>query len=210
MARPTLTISVTQNEACSTLTLADTTADYGGGTVTTASVQQVVVVVNNKSTGTTFTYTFTVSSGTITAATATLDSGTPVNILSQLSSTAWPFIVDVNELDLWKTYTNFTQPTFADAVLQIEYTITRTTATAYSYTTSVAKMVTCDICCCISKMYAALAVDCSCDDKARQNADDADTSLQIALAASDMGDVTKAVAGLLKAQNLCSCSGCNC
>ncbi len=59
-------------------------------------------------------------------------------------------------------------------------------------------------------MYAALAVDCSCDDKNRQNADDADTSLQIALAASDMGDVTKAVAGLLKAQNLCDCSGCGC
>lgn len=209
MARPTLTISATQNEACTTITLADTTADYGGGTVTTASVQEVVVVVNNKSTETVFTYTFTVSSNVITAATASLDNGTEVDILSELSTTAWPFIVDVNELDLWATYTDFTQPDFGDAVLQIEYTITRTDATAYSYTTSVAEMVTCDICCCVSKMWADLDPDCSCSDSAMDKASQADTWLQVALASADMGDVTKAVNALKKAQAICDCD-CGC
>nr|WP_298656557.1 hypothetical protein [uncultured Flavobacterium sp.] len=209
MARPTLTIEVTQNEACDTMTLADTTADYGGGTVTTASVQEVVVVVNNKSTGTYFTYTFTVSSNVITAATASIDGGTAVSILSELSTTAWPFITDVNELDLWATYTDFTQPEFADAVIQIEYTITRTTATAYSYTTSKCEMVTCEICCCISKMFAELDPTCACGSKATQNAINADTMLQVAFAAADMGDVTKAVEALTKAQFYCDC-GCGC
>ncbi len=210
MARPDLSIDTEINEACTTMTMWDDTDDYGGGTVTTASVQSVVVVVNNKSTGTTFTYTFTVSSGTITAATATLDSGTPVDILSQLDSAAWPFIVDVNELDLWKTYTNFTQPDFDDAVYQIEYTIIRTIAEAYSYTTSVAEMRTCDICCCVSKMWAGLDVDCSCADSAMEKANEADTWLQVALASADMGDVTKAVAALKKAEYLCECGGCDC
>ena len=207
MARPTLTIATKTNQACTDMTMYDTTANYGGGTVTINSVTQVIVVVNNKSTGTQFTYTFTVLNGVITAATATLDTGIPVNILSQLSSTVWPFIINVNELDLWKTYTNFTQPAFDDAVLQIEYTIS---GDGYSYTTSVAEMVTCKICCCVSKMWANIDPSCDCSDAAMNNASQADTWLQVALAAADMGDVTKSVNALAKAQALCDCgcSGC--
>lgn len=205
MARPDLSISTEINEACTTMSLWDTTDDYGGGTVTINSVTQVVIVVNNKSTGTYFTYTFTVSSGTITAATLSIDGGTATTITSELSSTAWPFIVDVNEFDLWGDY-GVTLPEFADGVIQPEYTIS---GDGYSYTTSVTEMVTCDICCCVSKMFANLDPSCECSDAATANAIKADTELMIALAAADMGDVTKAVAALAKAQEICDCS-CGC
>lgn len=210
MARPTLAIDTEINPECTTMTMWDTTADYGGGTVTTAGIQGSTIVVRNKTTGTYFTYTFTISSNTITACTASLDGGTEVNILSQLSSTVFPFMVDVNEFDLWKTFTNFTQPDFDDAVYQIEYTITRTTATAYSYTTSKATLKSCDTCCCITKMFTALDVDCSCSDAAMAKAVQADTWLKVAIGAANMGDVTKAVAALTKASDICNCSGCGC
>jgi len=210
MARPTLTIDTEINEACDDMTLWDTTSDYGGGTVTTASVTSAVVLVRNKSTGTYFTYTFTVSSGTITAATASLDGGAAVDILSQLDSTAWPFIVDVNELSLWKTYTNFTQPDFDDAVYQPEYTISGTSGSAYSYTTSVAVLKDCDTCCCISKVFAALDPNCDCCDSSRDKAMEMDTWLHTAKAAAAIGDVTKAVEALAKASDMCECNcGCN-
>lgn len=207
MARPTLTIATEINEACDTMTLWDTTADYGGGTVTTASVESVVIVVRNKTTGTYFTYTFTVGTNVISAATLSLDGGTATNILAELASTAWPFIVDVNEFDLWADY-GVTLPDFDDAVYQPEYTISRTTATAYSYTTSVAVLKDCDTCCCISGKFAALDPNCNCSSAALDLAIQADTWLKTARAAAAMGDVTKAVAALTKADETCNCSDC--
>lgn len=208
MARPDLSIDTEINPECTTMTMWDTTDDYGAGTVTTAGIESSTIVVRNKSTGVYFTYTFTIGTNTISAATASLNGGTAVNILSQLSSTVFPFIVNVNELDLWKTYTNFTQPDFDDAVFQIEYSIIRTTATAYNYTTSVAKLKTCDTCCCITKKFASLDPVCGCSDSAMCNAVHADTWLKVAQSAANMGDVTKAVAALTKASELCDCEEC--
>ena len=209
MARPTLTIETEINEACDTMNLWDTTADYGGGTVTTASVESVVIVVNNKSTGTYFTYTFTVGTNIITAATLSLDGGTATDILAELSSTAWPFIVDVNEFDLFADY-GVTLPDFTDGVYQPEYSIIRTTATAFNYTTSVATLKDCTTCCCISGKFAALDPNCGCSSKALDLAIQADTWLKTARAAASMGDVTKAVEALAKADELCNCDCVDC
>jgi len=209
MARPTLTILITKNEACTTMTLADTTADYGGGTVTTASVEQVVIVVRNKSNDSYFTYTFTVVSNLITAATLSLNGGTATTITSELSSTAWPFIVDVNEFDLWGDY-GVTLPDFDDAVIQPEYTITRTTAEAYSYTTSKTVLIDCNTCCCITKLGASLDPGCDCSTGKRKTYDDAYTWLHVAKDAAAVGNVSRAVEALRKASELCSCACTDC
>lgn len=209
MARPTLSIGTEINEACTTISMWDSTSDYGGGTVTTASVQAVTVVVNNKTSGTYFTYAFTVSSNVITAATASIDGGTAVDILSQLSTTAWPFIVDVNELDLWETYTNFTQPDFDDGVYQIEYTITRTTATAFSYTTSKMNVRDCDLCECLANKFVEIDPNCDCSDKTIPFIQRIQALNQSAIFAAEKGMTTKAVNALNKAIELCECDSCN-
>lgn len=210
MARPTLEIELTQSADCTTIELADVTADYGGGTVTTASVESVVINVVNESTGVYFTYTFTVGTNVISAATASLNGGTAVDILSQLSTTAWPFVTAVNELDLWEAYTNFTQPDFEDGVYQVDYTITRTTATAYSYTTSEMKNRTCDLCCCLANKYAEISPNCECEDGKRKHADKINAFLMSANYAAQKGMTDKAVTNLQYAIDLCDCDcGCN-
>ncbi len=215
MSRPNLSIDTEINEACDTMTVWDTTDDYGGGTVTTASVTSVIVIARNKTTGTYITYTFTVGTNVITAATISLDGGTPTDILSELSSTAWPFIVDVNEFDLFADY-GVTLPDFDDAVYQIEYTIAgevsddRGGFVPYSYTTSKATLKSCDTCCCISKMFASIDPDCDCGDKSIKLATEMDAWLKVAIAAANLGQTEKAVEALTKAKEMCDChSNCN-
>lgn len=207
MARPTLAITLTQSDDCTTITLADTTADYGGGTVTTASVQSVVINVVNESTEAYFTYTFTVSSNVISAATVSLNGGTATSILAEMSSTAWPFITDVNEFDLWGDY-DVTLPDFEDGVYQVDYTITRTTATAFTYTTSEMTIRDCDVCCCLAEKYTALEPDCDCADEKQKFADKINAFLVSANYAAQKGMTTKAVENLQYAIDLCDCENC--
>lgn len=208
MARPTLAITLTINDECTTIDLADTTANYGGGTVTTASVTSVVVVVRNKSTDTYFTYTFTVSSGTITAATLSLDGGTATNVLSELSSTAWPFITDVNELDLFEDR-GVTLPDFGDAVYQAEYTISGTSGAAYSYTTSKMTVRDCDLCECEAGKFVEIDANCECSDSSIKNLMRIQALHQSAIFAAEKGMTAKAVANLVKAIELCDCDTCD-
>lgn len=209
MARPTLAITLTIDDECTKIDLADTTADYGAGTVTTASVQGVLVTVRNQTTGVYFTYTFTVGTNVITAATASLNGATAVNILSQLSSTAWPFVDNVNELNLWKTYTNFTQPEFADGVYQAEYTISRTSATAFSYTTSKMTVRDCDLCSCEANKFVEIDYSCDCSTQQIQYVQRITALHQSAIYAAQKGMTEKAVNDLNEAIALCDCE-CNC
>lgn len=208
MARPTLTIDTEINEACTTMTMWDTTADYGGGTVTTAGIESSTIVVRNKTTGTYFTYTFTIGTNVISAATLSLDGGTGTDILAELSSTAFPFILNVNEFDLWADY-GVTLPDFDDAVYQIEYTITRTTATAYSYTTSKMNVRDCDLCECIAGKLIDIDPSCDCSDKNIPFVQRIQALNQSAIFAAEKGMTTKAVNALNKAIELCNCSSCN-
>lgn len=209
MARPTLAIDTEINEACTTMTMWDTTADYGGGTVTTASIQSSTIVVRNKSTDTYFTYSFTISSNVITAATLSLDGGTATTITSELSSTAFPFITGVNEFDLWGDY-GVTLPDFDDAVYQTEYTISRTSATAYSYTTSKMNVRNCDLCSCIADKFVNIDPNCECSDTSIQEVQRIQALAQSAIFAAEKGMTTKAVNALAKAIELCSCGCTDC
>lgn len=222
LVRLDLTIATTINEACDTMTLADTTGEYPAAANGYASPDAIIhddvltltIVVRNKSTGTYFTYAFGILLQVTQTTTLSLNGGTATNIHTEVGPLAFPFITDVNEFDLWADY-GVTLPDFDDAVYQIEYTITGQSTggggsplTDFSYTTSVAVLKDCDTCCCISGKFAALDPNCNCSSAALDLAIQADTWLKTARAAAAMGDVTKAVAALTKADETCNCSDC--
>ena len=157
------------------------------------------------------TYVFTIALGVITAATLSLSGGTPASILAELDSTAWPFVEDVNEFDLWADY-GITLPDFEDGVYEVTYEITGESDSTgelldFDYTTSESFVVDCEIACCISKMYAALDPDCSCSDKGQVSADKAYAFLKSAIYSAEYGSNDEAVEALAAAQKICDC-GC--
>lgn len=211
LTRIALAIQLTTSSTCSTITLKDTTADYGGaGKITINSVNSVIIKVN-LSGGSYMLYTFTVSSGTITAATLSLSGATATNILSHLTSTVWPFVA--TQFDLWGSY-GVTLPTFADGVVGVEYTVAgldpNDGTTPFSYTTSSSVLVFCDACCCLQKLFLAIDPDCPCSEESICNALTADAYLQAAKYNVQVGNNTRAQTALDKATSLCSggCSDC--
>lgn len=202
MSAPTLAISLTTSSDCTGMSLKDTTADYGGGTVTVNSVTSVIVTVNIAG-GSYFTYTFTVSSGTITAATLSLSGATPTNILASLVSTVWPFVT--TQLPLWGSY-GVTLPDFADGVVEVNYEII---GSGFDYTTSAAQLIPCVTCCCVTKMGQKLDPSCDCKDCIWDYLL-ADTYLQIAKFATQVGNTDRAQLALDKAAALCDCNCSDC
>lgn len=225
VARPDLSINVTVGADCSGFTVDDTTREYDITTnpegyglpdgPTINDVDSLVIVVTNQSAGWYLTYTFTISSGTITAATLGVSGATATNILTELASTTWPFITGVNAFDATADY-GVTIPDLTDGVYQIEYTIAGTaigsggTPEDFSYTTSEQPVLACDLCCCIDTMfYDAAGCECGCD-----KAENAMKARYYAMAtkfAAERGDTDLAVNIFEKAQSICDdgCSGCN-
>lgn len=206
--RVALDINLTVSDTCGTMTLTDTTADYGGsGKITVNNVTSVVIVVNLAG-GSYFTYTFTVLNGTITAATLGLSGATPTNILSKLASTVWPFVA--TPFDLWKDY-GVTLPDFADGVVEVDYIVAGNVfEVTFNYTTSKTLLVTCVSSeCCIEEMGQKVDVNCECSDDSIWNFLRADTYLTLAKFAASKGNVSRATLLLNKANDLCFCE-CSC
>ncbi len=211
VTRPNLEIDVTVGADCSGFTIADVTDNYAL-TITVNTVTSLVIVVTNQSEGWYLTYTFTIASGTITAATLGVSGATATSILSELSSTAWPFVTAVNEFDATADY-GVTIPELTDGIYQIEYTIAGTTegdaGEAYSFTTSEQPVLACDLCCCIDNLFIESAgCDCGCDKGER--AMKARYYATLAKYAAGRGDTDLAVNNFEKAQSLCdgNCQGC--
>ena len=202
MPSPTLAITLTTSATCDTITLVDATADYGGGTVTTASITGCVITVN-LSGGSYLTYTFTVAANTITAATLGISGATATSILSELASTVFPFVA--TPFDLWADY-GVTVPTFADGVVEVDYTIS---GSGYAYTTSSTVTVPCvSLCCCITTMAQSIDPTCDCED-CIWNYLKADTYLNLAIINTEIGNTDRAQLFLDKAASLCDCTNCN-
>lgn len=100
-----------------------------------------------------------------------------------------------------------------DGLYQIEYTVTDG-ITTYT-TTPLWFLFTCNIECCISKMFAKIAtsIDCSCDDINVKNALYADSLLQGLKALRDSGNISGINSLLTKLNNICNFTsedcGCN-
>lgn len=200
MPSPTLAITLTTSATCDNITVADATADYGAGTVTTASITGSTIVVNLTG-GAYLTFTFTVASNVITAATLGLSGATATSILSSLASTVFPFVA--TPFSIWRAY-GVTVPAFADGVVNVVYTIS---GAAYSvgYTTSATVLVPCvSACCCVNSMALSIDPECDCND-CLWGYLKADTYLNLAAMNTQIGNTTRAALFLTKAEALCDC-----
>jgi len=220
-----VSINVTIGEDCANIVVDDTTGSYDVSTnpegyglpdgPTVNDVTGLVIVVTNQNEGWYLTYTFTISSGTITAATLGVSGATATSILTELSSTTWPFITAVNAFDATADY-GVTIPDLTDGIYQVDYTITGEAPgdsappvdSPFSYTTSEYPVLSCDLCCCIDNMFIeAAGCDCGCD-----GGNDAMTARYyfiLSKYAAGRGDTDLAVANFEKAQSICD-DGCGC
>lgn len=205
--RVDLTISLTVNSTCSTMTLADTTPDYGGsGKIATSNITSSIIVVNMPG-GIYLTYTFTISANVITAATLGISGAIPVSILSKLNSTVFPFITNVNAFDLFGSY-GVTLPEFGDGAYDVDYTVKGNVfEVLFNYTTSLDKLSFCDICLCIAEKGAGIDPDCNCEDDKVWDFLRADAYLSAAIFAAEIGNMERAQLCLDKATDICNC-GC--
>lgn len=209
--RVDLSIALTVSDTCDTISLADTTPDYGdSGKIAKSDIVTNTIVVNMAG-GIYFTYVLTITSGTtISASILSLNGATAVNILAELESTVWPFITDVNEFDLFGSY-GVTLPEFVDGTYEVDYSVSGTSsATPFNYTTLAGKTVICSICCCVARMGQEIDPSCDCSDKKILNFLRADTYLQIAKFATQVGNTERAQLALDKANEICDCNDCGC
>jgi hypothetical protein len=196
-------------DATGTYNATTNTGGYGAPNIastTVTSVQLNLLWAN----GTTVYYTFTVSSGTITAASVTDVEGTVYNFLSDLASTVFP-IVDPNFLDLTDTFDDeIVLPSFDDGQYTVTYKIIGSSGgTAYSYTTSKTFFRDVDLCCCLSEKRLTVDPNCeSCGVKERVN--EIVFWHEAALCAVETGKANSvALAYFEKAQELCD-EDCDC
>lgn len=224
VSRPDLEINIVVGTQDSSIVVDDITGTYNPATntggyglpegPTVNNVTALRVILLNQSDGWYLTYSFTIDNGTITAATLGVSGATATSILSEMSSTAWPFITAVNAFDLTADY-GVTIPTLSAGVYQATYTIVGTatgslgTPEAFSYTTSEQPVLSYDLCCCIDNLFIeAAGCDCGCDkgDRAMK----ARYYLTLARYAANNGDTELATNNFEKASELCdgNCAGC--
>lgn len=205
LPRVNLSISLTTNDACTGMSLADTTSDYGqGGNAGVNDVAFSIITVNLPG-GSYFTYNFTIASGIITAATLSVGGSTPTNILALLITDVWPFTA----FNLWGSY-GVVLPTFSDGVIKVDYTISNPDPSFhFSYTTSETVLIDCAVCQCITEMGQKMDPKCACEDNSMWDFLRASTYLEVAQMQVNIGNSIRAQLSLDKATNLCKCS-CGC
>lgn len=141
------TISLYTDAACENLMLEDTTVYGVGGNPASSTITGSVIIVTYTLLGTTVTYTLTVVTNVVTAATMTLGAAAPVDILSNLASTVFPF-TSANPFSLTDTDYHATMPQFQDQVYDVTYNITGTAG--LNETTTGVILTTCTTSCCIA------------------------------------------------------------
>ena len=207
-----LKIILYPDDTCSNLYLEDVTGLYnatsntGGYNTPNMAVNSVTAVTITLTRNTVpVVYNFTVVNGVITAATATLSSGTPVNILADMTSTAWPFAYPDN-FNLTPSAWSDTFPTFEDGVLEAEYVVDGSS----TYTTTDNYLNSCSVCCCIAQK--AVTININDTDSLVANLIP-QAYLSVAGYANEAGLVDKASKFLTKATDICDESedcGCGC
>lgn len=215
--RPDVTIDLEVSNSCESLLLTDSTGTYnattnpsGYGLPSGPAVNDVTglsVVLNYDTQGTYITFTFTIASGVITAATLSVAGGTATSILSSLVSTTWP----LTSFDFFRDY-SVTIPTFDLGVYSVDYTISGSVSgTSFAFTTSKAILNECSANCCIQQKFASIDVSCGCANKEILSAMVTRGYLMAARYAAQSGDTDNAVLALNKANELCSADGdCGC
>lgn len=183
---------------------------WGGSNPATTTVTTFQIICNWLSAGTTVTYNFTVSSGTITVASMIDTAGTTFNILSALTSTSFPF----DSPDLFELTSVFGTaaklPTLEDGQFQIIYKVVGVNSgTAYTYTTSTTFFRSVDLCCCLKELRLTADPNCDCNDvQAKVNR--VEYWLTNAICAAETGKPNETSLNYFtKAQEICE-SDCGC
>lgn len=218
-----LTISLSKNSDCTSVLLEDVsgiagingnTDGYGlSGGPTVNNVDTVTITATYGSLGTSIAYVFTVSSGTVTACTLAIASGTPADIFADLDpdNLDWPFTSD-NPFSLFADY-GVAIPTFQDDVYTVTYQIEGTASGGdFDFETSSTIPVTCAAQLCINKRFAALDWSCECSsDKAKQ-AMLGQAYINQIVSSTALGDLDAALIALDKVNRICdsTAGGCGC
>lgn len=210
-----LKATLTDYDTCNALFFIDSTGAYslinnllGYGVssgVATTDITGSVLTINFNSLNTSAVFTFTVSSGTITAATLSFAGAGPDDILASLVSTDFPFD-STNPFPIyWDDY-GVTLPTLDDQIISCSYVITGThDGTGFSYTALDALVIKCQTKACISKKFIDAGIDTECVDKAYT----ADKYLKQAEFACDADLTDEAVVALNNAISTCN-DNCDC
>lgn len=187
----------------------DNTGGYGlPGGAPSSAVTSFSIVLSFTSLPVDVTYSFTVASNVITAATATLASGTPVNILSELVSTTFPF-TSANPFQLNGDY-GLELPELEDMVYEVTYQIDGTyTLEAFDYETSIQTLYNYNTYCCLSKAYTNLQLS-NLNPNEMSPIMIADGYMKTAIAANGDGLTDMANDYIQRAKALCDTLDCGC
>jgi hypothetical protein len=220
LTAPNIKCTITPDGTCAGMTFEDTTGQYDAvtkplgwglpGGPTSNEVENFTITLVNESTSVELLYSFTVVTGTITAATLTIDS-TVTNILAELASTTFPF-ASANTFDLFGDYGADT-PDMENGVYRVYYNLTGTSGSGvdFDYTVQNSVLADCEVCCCITKLFQSIDPDCGCNDKTWIKAMRAFAYMKAAQFTTEAGgNVERAVANLEMASNICDGTNCGC
>lgn len=211
---------IEENDGCLSWNFTDASGDYsatntggyGSPNVATTAITIATLTILPYGFTVGYTFTFTMNSGDIQTATVTAPDGTITNILADMSTVLFPFIVDVNPFVIIGEWLGFgVDSEMTSEAYNFEYNVTDGTNT---YTSSSDELIVCQTCCCSRNLQADLDsnADCdNCENKALELAMRTQMFLDSAIWAMENGDVEKAHTNLIYAKELCGggCSSCN-
>jgi hypothetical protein len=222
MALELLATSPTQS-GCFGLTFTDITGIYnaktnpgGYGTPNPESNDINGATISIYAPGSTIPYiiTFVVTTGNIDSAIITNPDGTTNDVTVDVVNTqglSFPFSTDFssNSLLIDETWIGGTEnESLLDGVYTIVYEITLEDESTYN--TTVYTLSKCNATCCITKAYANLDSACGCDADSLRSVQRADSFLNAAISAADLGMMTAAQTDIEKALEVCqgNCKTC--
>lgn len=182
---------------------------YGAPNPTSDAVTKYVLNILQPNATIPYIYTFTVSAGTITAATQTTPAGVVTNILSSLLFTNFPFTAThpfkiTNDM-LGGSATD----SIPDGVYNAAITVSGTGP--FTATNDADFLLQCVVCKCKDQQFSKLSpADCNCDCGKIEKLMAIDAFIQAANSAMDVGYSAQAQIDITKAADLCNGNcGCN-
>ena len=218
MALELLATSPTQ-DGCFGFTFTDTTGaynvttnpgGYGAPNIAWEDVTDVTISIYAPGSTVLYIITFGVSTGNLASATVTAPDGTVTDILDDVQTLSFPFDATLGNgaLPIDETYIGGTaDESLLDGVYTFVYVVSDGTN---SYNTTVYTLSKCNATCCITKAYANLDSACGCDASSLKSVQRADSFLNAAISAADLGMMEAAQTDIEKALELCSgnCKTC--
>lgn len=191
-----LSFTVCSSANCDQLIFTETTGAYSGTNLTGWNAPNVLAA--NAETA-----TLTVTSPDLTV--------TVINLFTEVP--AWPSTDTTQEFIITPSMIGATTTKFSDGVYTFLYTVTRTTATAFSYTQTVQQLFYCNAKCCVTTLFANIDDwECDCNKVKINEAYQADILLRALQRASKCGNTTSFTKTLTLINNLCSttstCTSC--